>query len=107
MVSDYCYSVEMMRAMERHERGEATVIPIILRPCDWTSAPFSRIQALPKKARPVTSWSNRDKVFSEIVQNIDQVIQNLQNKQKGIPMHTIPFSFNREFDFVRLDGLRR
>src|SRR5258708_7260058 len=30
--SDYCYSTEMSRAMERHEYGEAHVIPIILRP---------------------------------------------------------------------------
>ncbi len=27
--SDYCYSIEMRRALERHERGEARVIPII------------------------------------------------------------------------------
>jgi hypothetical protein len=35
MASKFCYSVEMERAMERHERGEAHVIPIILRPVDW------------------------------------------------------------------------
>src|SRR6516165_5669862 len=33
--SDYCYENEMQRALERHERGEARVIPLILRPCDW------------------------------------------------------------------------
>src|SRR5260370_10467153 len=32
MFSDYCYSIEMNRAMERHERGEARVIPVLLRP---------------------------------------------------------------------------
>jgi TIR domain len=26
--SDYCYSIEMTRAMERHERGETHVIPM-------------------------------------------------------------------------------
>src|SRR6266487_4558204 len=35
MASDYCYSVEMKRALERHKAGEAYVIPIILRPVDW------------------------------------------------------------------------
>jgi hypothetical protein len=30
IASDYCYSVEMQRAMERHELGDACVIPIIL-----------------------------------------------------------------------------
>ncbi|HEY6543056.1 MAG TPA: toll/interleukin-1 receptor domain-containing protein, partial [Ktedonobacteraceae bacterium] len=27
MATDYCYSVEMMRALDRHEAGEAQVIP--------------------------------------------------------------------------------
>ena len=31
MNSQYCYSVEMQHALERHKNGEATVIPIILR----------------------------------------------------------------------------
>src|SRR6266446_8435368 len=34
MYSDYCYSIEMQRAIERHEREEACVIPIILRHID-------------------------------------------------------------------------
>jgi len=41
--SDYCYDLEMKRAMERHEAGEARVIPIILKPVDWSSAPFSKL----------------------------------------------------------------
>jgi hypothetical protein len=43
MDSDYCYSIEMERAMERHERGEARVIPIILRPIHWQGAPFGKL----------------------------------------------------------------
>src|SRR5437660_11111355 len=35
MHSDYCYSIEMKRALERHENREARVIPIILRHVDW------------------------------------------------------------------------
>src|SRR5205085_898249 len=46
--SDYCYGVEVERALQRHQLGEARVIPIILRPVDWHSAPFGRLQALPK-----------------------------------------------------------
>src|SRR6185503_16598921 len=30
LASDYCYSIEMQRAMERHAAGEATVIPVIV-----------------------------------------------------------------------------
>ena len=47
MHSDYCYSIEMRRALERHERGEARVIPVILRPVDWKGTPIGELQALP------------------------------------------------------------
>ena len=37
VASDYCYDIEMARAMERRESGDSVVIPIILRPVDWTN----------------------------------------------------------------------
>jgi TIR domain-containing protein len=55
MDSDYCYSQEMSRAMERHERGDARVIPVILRPVYWQGAPFGKIQALPTNAKALIS----------------------------------------------------
>src|SRR5205085_9016272 len=39
MHSDYCYDVEMRRALERHKSGETHVIPIILRPVEWKNTP--------------------------------------------------------------------
>src|SRR6185436_6857605 len=56
--SDYCYGIEMKRALEKHDSGKARVIPIILRPVDWSGAPFAKLQALPKDAKPVTKWKN-------------------------------------------------
>src|SRR5947209_20571242 len=32
IASDYCYELQMARAIERHNAGEAMVIPIIIRP---------------------------------------------------------------------------
>ena len=48
LASDYCYDVEIKRAMERHEAEEARVIPIILRPVDWEEGPFGKLLALPR-----------------------------------------------------------
>ena len=47
IASDYCYEKEMHKAMSMHAEGSAVVIPIIVRPVDWTAAPFSRLKALP------------------------------------------------------------
>jgi WD40 repeat protein len=75
MASEYCYSKEMKQAMERHEREEARVIPILLRPGVWQDAPFAKLQILPKNARSVTEWRNRDKAWSAIAQDIKQVVE--------------------------------
>jgi hypothetical protein len=56
LASPYIRGVEVKRALERHEAGEARVIPVILRSCDWQSAPFGRLQALPTDGKPVTKW---------------------------------------------------
>jgi TIR domain len=78
LASDYCVDVEMRHAMARHEVGEARVIPIILRAVDdWTSAPFGKLQALPKDGCAVTSWSNRDEAFVDIARGIRSVAEEL------------------------------
>ncbi len=72
IASDYCYDLEMERAIARHDAGEARVIPIILKPVDWSGAPFGKLQALPKNAKPVTTWSNRGEAFLNIAEGIRQ-----------------------------------
>jgi TIR domain-containing protein len=74
LASDYCYDLEMKRAMERHAEGTARVIPIILRNCDWSDAPFGKLQALPKNAKPVKSWADQDEAFTDIVTGIRRAI---------------------------------
>ena len=66
IASDYCWDVEVKKAMERHRNGGCIVVPVILRPCDWMSTPFSKLQALPTGARPVVDWENRDEAFADI-----------------------------------------
>src|SRR5256884_10007458 len=65
MDSDYCYGIEMQRALERHERGEAHVIPIILRPVYFEGTHFSKLQALPTDAKAVvsSSWQYQDEAY--------------------------------------------
>jgi hypothetical protein len=77
LASDYCYDVELIHAMERHKAGQARVIPIILRAVDWTSAPFGRLQALPKDGRAVTSWANQDEAFFDIARGLRSVAKEL------------------------------
>jgi hypothetical protein len=70
LASEYCYGVEVARALERHAAGEARVIPIILRPCDWKRAPFGKLLAAPTDGRPATKWPDRDDAFLDITNAI-------------------------------------
>lgn len=70
IASDYCYEKEMARAMERHNAREATVIPVILRFCEWHHAPFGKLMATPTDGKPVTSWADRDQAFLTVAQAI-------------------------------------
>lgn len=73
--SEYCYKREMKRAIERHERGEAITIPVILRPCDWHDTPFGGLLAAPKDGLPVTKWANTDEAFLDIVSAIKKAVR--------------------------------
>lgn len=84
--SDFCYDVELSRAIERHRAGTACVIPIIVRPCDWKNTPFSNLQALPPQARPVTRWKNQDTAWTEVVSGIRAAVESwLSRKGSRIP----------------------
>jgi hypothetical protein len=65
----------MKQALDRHDAGQARVIPIILRAVDWQSALFGRLQALPKDGRAVTSWPNQDEAFLDIARGIRSVAE--------------------------------
>jgi tetratricopeptide (TPR) repeat protein len=77
MSSDYCNDVEVERAMERHDAGEACVIPVFLRPVNWKGAPFGKLQALPTDAKPVTLWLNQDEAFVIISEGIQRAVESL------------------------------
>jgi hypothetical protein len=77
IASDYCYDIELDLAMKRHDAGEASVIPIILRSVDWRGAPFGKLQALPKDAKPVQSWSNVDEAFTNVAEGIRRAVEKL------------------------------
>lgn len=80
IASDYCYLVEVKQAVKRHRRGEARVIPVLLRPVYWKKAPFGRLEPLPTNYVPITSWSNRDEAFFAVAEGIRQVAEELTQK---------------------------
>src|SRR6266566_6135703 len=97
MASEYCYSTEMQRALERHELTEAHVIPILLRPTIWKDAPIDKLQVLPKDAKPVTdrrSWLTEDEALNNVSEHISTIVADLL-KDKWLAEGEIHFKARR------------
>ena len=77
LASEYCNDKEMARGLERHEAGQARVIPVILRPCDWHTAKFGKLQAFPTDGKPIVEWQPIDKGYLEVAQGLRKVIAEL------------------------------
>ena len=85
IASEYCYGIEMQRALERHHARQARVIPIILRPTDLNNTPFAALQFLPQNGKAITTWRNRDQAFLDIATGIRKVIEDLTSSSTGMP----------------------
>ena len=77
IASKYCYDIEMKRALERHDLRQALVVPIILRAVSLKGTPFSKLQALPRNAKPVVTWTDRDSAYVDITDGLRNTIQDL------------------------------
>ncbi|WP_437934029.1 toll/interleukin-1 receptor domain-containing protein [Sorangium sp. So ce341] len=75
--SDDCHDCEMGRALERWRRGDAQVVPILLRPSDWEHTELGRLQPLPGNRCPITSWSSRDEAWADVVSGIRAIVARL------------------------------
>ena len=78
--SEYCYSIELKRALEREIRKEACVIPVILEPCDWKHewVPFSKLTTLPNHKKAITEWSNRNGAFEIVAKGIREKVDQIR-----------------------------
>ena len=95
IASDYCYDIEMKRAMERHENGESRVIPVILEPCDWQKLPFGKLIATPTDGKPISKFPNKHDGFLEVTRAIRNAAEDLCGPVDGKPAEIVAKAENR------------
>lgn len=83
--SDYIWGKELATAIARAERGDASVIPVLLRAVDIEDAPFAKLQGLPTDLRPVTSWPNRDEAWTDVAKGIRRAVEAIQQRWASTP----------------------
>ena len=87
IASDYCYQVEMTNALERHKKGEAVVIPVILRECAWHQLPFGSIMAATIDGKAISRFASHDEGYVQVADAVSRAIANLKAKKPQQIVH--------------------
>ena len=78
--------------LERLNKEKVTVIPVLLRSCDWQSSKFGNLKPLPNNNEFVTDLENTDKVLTEVANGIRDAVKKIygltEEDEKNSP---IPF----------------
>jgi hypothetical protein len=77
IASEDCFEKELKLALDRHEQGTARVIPILIRPTDFSRMPFAKLEPLPRADKPVSTWRNADEAWLEVAKGIRRVVQTI------------------------------
>ncbi len=82
IASDYCCK-EMEIALQREAAGQARVVPIIGRPCDWRRLKVQANQALPKDGKPVADagheQGHRDATWVQVEDGMRRVLKAMRS----------------------------
>ncbi len=74
MNSDYIKDVEIKHAIERYEKNEVKIVPVIIRPCDFESSLFSKFLAVPTGKLAISKWPNADEAYLDVVNHIKRML---------------------------------
>ncbi len=83
LASDKLYNDQLRKALQRSGEGKAYIIPILVRPCAWEGAVFSKSKfILPRKQNPISAWEDKDAACRNIVLELEKylptIVENLQ-----------------------------
>lgn len=93
LASDYCFEKEMTRAVEKHNDGNAVVIPVILHPCDWHSAPFGHLRETPTDGKAISMHANQHEALAIVARDVREVATRMA---ASVPPSAIPPSLTLE-----------
>ena len=66
--------------MDRHNRGQTVMIPVLIRNCMWKRTPFARLNVLPRNYQPLNNrqfWNSQDDAIMAVVEDIDRSLNEL------------------------------
>jgi internalin A len=75
LASDYITQQERPLAMKLMGEEKAVVVPVILSPCSHTEEDFARLENLPRKGKPVSSFNPRDEAWVLVEDGLKKAVE--------------------------------
>ncbi len=100
LASDFCWEIEVKKAMARHEAGSAKVIPVFVHPCHWKGAPFEKLQGVPDPKVPISEWDNRNRAFTFVAEAVHKAAEEMSARRvptSSAPVPLAPGTVFRDF----------
>lgn len=79
MASDYINNFELSKVMDRNEKGEQALVPIIIRPSNLSMLNIAKFQATPKNAKAISTWANQDEAWIDVITSLDKLFTALKD----------------------------
>lgn len=100
--SDYINDVEIKKALDRYNKNEVIIIPIILRPVDFSYLEISKFQALPKDGKPISSWDDPDEAWYNVSVQLRKVFNALSSGSANAKHAEVSHPQNpRNYDHIK------
>lgn len=91
----------LLHAANKHKCNELSLLPVIVRACEWRVAELATIEVLPANEIPVNNWDNKDLAYKDIRTGIVAAIRLIQLGRLVADMEREIKSLRSENEFLK------
>lgn len=77
--SDDIHQNELLVAIERYERKQVVIVPVLVRPTYTEDTPLSKFRILPDRYEPIAKSHDRDEAWLKVVESLKYLVISIQN----------------------------
>ncbi len=85
IASVFCFEKELAEALRRHHADGVSILPVLVKPVDFTHMPFAQFQALPRDLRPISTWDNADAGWLEVALGVRELVEDIYRSRTIFP----------------------
>jgi hypothetical protein len=74
--SEFFWSQEFKQVQDAKQNKKGSIVPIVVRPCDWEDAPIASLQVLPAGGQSISEADDPDRIWIEVSNHITRLATN-------------------------------